>query len=289
MRWSVDKGKRDSSPVAAADASKCGDTAGDAGGSEGLAYGAAARSLHPRRAGLTGRERRFRHDYSHRIGVGVSRGPGGAWPVARDSGRRRRVWLAGRQLAAGRAPLLGQSTCRAQGLEGEVHAGWTLEGRAVQDVWIMPPRDRRSGPPDRTRNMYGTTLRTWDAGIEAWRIVWSNPSRACTSRSRSAGGSAPTSFNSARGPTARRRGGRSPRSRRTRSTGAAKRWPSMGERGRWKGNFSPRARREAAVTSHAHADEGMARAAKFDPSSPKGRGRRAVSPLRFRPWLRRGC
>src|SRR4051812_20513171 len=28
----------------------------------------------------------------------------------------------------------------ATGLTGEVHAAWVLEGRAVQDVWIMPPR-----------------------------------------------------------------------------------------------------------------------------------------------------
>jgi hypothetical protein len=60
-------------------------------------------------------------------------------------------------------------------LKGEVHAGWVLEGRAVQDVWIMPGVSDRSGSVDRTTNMYGTTLRIWDAAIQAWRIVWRNP------------------------------------------------------------------------------------------------------------------
>jgi hypothetical protein len=23
---------------------------------------------------------------------------------------------------------------------GEIHAGWVLEGRAIQDIWMMPPR-----------------------------------------------------------------------------------------------------------------------------------------------------
>ena len=32
----------------------------------------------------------------------------------------------------------------ARGLTGEVHFGWILEGRAVQDVWIMPPRSERT-------------------------------------------------------------------------------------------------------------------------------------------------
>jgi hypothetical protein len=50
-------------------------------------------------------------------------------------------------------------------LKGEAHFGWTLEGRAVQDVWIMPEQ------------MYGTTLRMWDASIQAWRISWKNPLR----------------------------------------------------------------------------------------------------------------
>lgn len=61
------------------------------------------------------------------------------------------------------------------GLKGEAHFGWVLEGRAVQDVWIMPTRGERKGPPDRTRNMYGTTLRIWDPAIEAWRVTWNNP------------------------------------------------------------------------------------------------------------------
>lgn len=61
------------------------------------------------------------------------------------------------------------------GLHGEVHAGWVLEGRAVQDVWIMPERSARNGGRSPDKNMYGTTLRLWDPTIEAWRISWSNP------------------------------------------------------------------------------------------------------------------
>jgi hypothetical protein len=64
-----------------------------------------------------------------------------------------------------------------RGLQGEVHAARVLEGRAVQDVWIMPRREDRHGDLDRAMNMYGTTLRSWDASIQAWRIAWTNPVR----------------------------------------------------------------------------------------------------------------
>ena len=64
----------------------------------------------------------------------------------------------------------------ARGVKAEAHFGWVLEGRAVQDVWIMPPRSQRAADPG-TRNMYGTTLRVWDASIQAWRITWINPAR----------------------------------------------------------------------------------------------------------------
>ena len=60
-------------------------------------------------------------------------------------------------------------------IKGEVHAGWVLEGRAVQDVWIMPRVSDRPSYQDRVTNMYGTTLRIWDPAIEAWRIIWRNP------------------------------------------------------------------------------------------------------------------
>ncbi len=43
----------------------------------------------------------------------------------------------------------------ARGLKGEVHAARVLEGRAVQDVWIMPRLEDRCADPDRTMNMYG--------------------------------------------------------------------------------------------------------------------------------------
>jgi hypothetical protein len=63
----------------------------------------------------------------------------------------------------------------AQKIKGEVQASWALEGRAVQDLWIMPRRGERPANLDKTNNMYGTTLRVWDPAIEAWRITWINP------------------------------------------------------------------------------------------------------------------
>jgi len=59
---------------------------------------------------------------------------------------------------------------------GEVHAGWVLEGLAVQDVWFYPrPSERNSG--EEKLMTYGTTLRVWDSKIQAWQIMWTNPLR----------------------------------------------------------------------------------------------------------------
>jgi hypothetical protein len=63
----------------------------------------------------------------------------------------------------------------AQNIKGEAHFGWVLEGRAIQDVWIMPRVADRERESDRTNNMYGTTVRIWDPAIQAWRIRWFNP------------------------------------------------------------------------------------------------------------------
>jgi hypothetical protein len=54
-----------------------------------------------------------------------------------------------------------------------------LEGRAIQDVWITPPRSgphvgkgERWGPFD---NQYGITIRVFDATLGAWRVTWIDP------------------------------------------------------------------------------------------------------------------
>jgi hypothetical protein len=54
-----------------------------------------------------------------------------------------------------------------RGIRGQAHFGWVLEGRAIQDVWIM----KMEG----LVNTYGTTLRIWDASLGAWRVTWVNP------------------------------------------------------------------------------------------------------------------
>lgn len=46
---------------------------------------------------------------------------------------------------------------------GEIHFAWALDGRAIQDVWILPGL------------FYGTTLRVYDPGLDAWHILWNDP------------------------------------------------------------------------------------------------------------------
>jgi hypothetical protein len=55
-------------------------------------------------------------------------------------------------------------------IRGEIHAGWVLDGRAIQDVWIVPGF------------FHGTTLRIYDPGLDAWHIIWSDPLRQSYSR-----------------------------------------------------------------------------------------------------------
>lgn len=49
--------------------------------------------------------------------------------------------------------------------DGEIAFGWVLSGRAIQDVWSLPGW------------FYGTTLRVYDAEIDAWHILWNEPVR----------------------------------------------------------------------------------------------------------------
>ena len=60
--------------------------------------------------------------------------------------------------------------------KGEWHFGWVLEGRAIQDVWIVPPRgESRRGNAAANVNSYGTTLRVYDPRMDAWQIQWTDP------------------------------------------------------------------------------------------------------------------
>jgi len=58
--------------------------------------------------------------------------------------------------------------------KAEWHFAWVLEGRAVQDVWIVPRRSER-GKASRVPSDYGTALRLYDPQIDAWRVVWASP------------------------------------------------------------------------------------------------------------------
>ena len=56
--------------------------------------------------------------------------------------------------------------------EGEIHFGWVLEGRAVQDVWIFPKGGTVAGAP---AGEYGTTIRFFDRAAGNWRSIWISP------------------------------------------------------------------------------------------------------------------
>jgi hypothetical protein len=55
-----------------------------------------------------------------------------------------------------------------QGLKAQATFAWILQGLAIQDVWSVHAGDL---------HMHGTTLRVWDASIQAWRITWIDPGR----------------------------------------------------------------------------------------------------------------
>ena len=58
--------------------------------------------------------------------------------------------------------------------KGQLIAGWVLDGRALQDIWIWKQ-------PGHAERWMGTTLRFYDTERKVWRITWVSPfSRAVT-------------------------------------------------------------------------------------------------------------
>ena len=60
------------------------------------------------------------------------------------------------------------------GVRGELHFGWVLGGRAVQDVWIIPS----PGTAERPFGFHGSTIRFFDRDRGVWRSTWIEPVNA---------------------------------------------------------------------------------------------------------------
>ena len=59
-------------------------------------------------------------------------------------------------------------------MTGELHFGWVLGGRAVQDIWIVPGRGQ-AGEGEPPLAFHGSTIRFYDPAIDAWRSTWVEP------------------------------------------------------------------------------------------------------------------
>ncbi len=57
---------------------------------------------------------------------------------------------------------------------GELHFGWVLGGRAIQDIWIVPARGQPGESQPRLA-FHGSTVRFYDPTIGAWRSTWIEP------------------------------------------------------------------------------------------------------------------
>ncbi|MBN8470288.1 putative glycolipid-binding domain-containing protein [Corallococcus exiguus] len=66
--------------------------------------------------------------------------------------------------------------------QGEWWFHWVLDGRALQDVFIVPSRHApaQSGPGANRR--YGTTVRTFDRAGGKWQITWISPTGGAINR-----------------------------------------------------------------------------------------------------------
>ena len=62
----------------------------------------------------------------------------------------------------------------AQHEKGEWIFSYVLEGRAIQDIWIIPERKRRNtgGLP---KGEYGTTIRFYNDELKVWQVIWVGP------------------------------------------------------------------------------------------------------------------
>lgn len=66
-----------------------------------------------------------------------------------------------------------------QQTEGEAHFDWVLQGRAIQDVFLMPARRLRQ--PDSVPEpwwRYGSTFRWYAPAIDAWHVTFFDPGRS---------------------------------------------------------------------------------------------------------------
>ena len=85
-----------------------------------------------------------------------------------------KLMLFGRFVGSWELEWRGPGSARAR---GELHFGWVLGGRAVQDVWIVPGRGEpgENQPPSA---FHGSTIRFFDPTIDAWRSTWVEPINA---------------------------------------------------------------------------------------------------------------
>ena len=85
-----------------------------------------------------------------------------------------KLMLFGRFVGSWELEWRGSGSARAR---GELHFGWVLGGRAVQDVWIVPGRGQpgEGRPPSA---FHGSTIRFFDPTIDAWRSTWIEPINA---------------------------------------------------------------------------------------------------------------
>jgi len=107
-----------------------------------------------------------------RPGNGLVEALHGAGPAAEHADK---LMLFGRFVGSWDLEWTGTGTVgRRARMTCELHFGWVLGGRAVQDVWIVPGRGK-PGEGQPPLAFHGSTIRFYDPSIDAWRSTWIEP------------------------------------------------------------------------------------------------------------------